>query len=101
MTDAPRLLIVPGLRDSGPAHWQPWLRVASDTDRRMSAANALAWAMRWGLEAHDLGDAGHVNAEAGSGPWPLAQRWVDGAARRLARHERAGRAALQEWRLAL
>jgi predicted alpha/beta hydrolase family esterase len=26
MRHTPRLLIVPGLRDSGPAHWQTWLQ---------------------------------------------------------------------------
>jgi len=35
--DAPRLLIVPGLHDSGPAHWQSWL-----ADRLQSGGLALA-----------------------------------------------------------
>ncbi|MDZ5458544.1 RBBP9/YdeN family alpha/beta hydrolase [Azohydromonas lata] len=179
---APRLLIVPGLRDSGPGHWQTWLQrrhrgalrvcqddwdtpdlprwaqrvddtlrqaggarciavahsfgclalarclalrpdapiaavfmaapaepdkfgvapllprrplgvpgllVASDTDPWMQADSALGWAGRWGMETLNLGDAGHINAESGFGPWPLAQRWVEAMAQRLAHREHA------------
>ena len=25
-SDLPRLLVIPGLHDSGPAHWQSWLQ---------------------------------------------------------------------------
>ena len=66
----------------------PGLLVASDTDPWMQAASALAWAGRWGLKTFNLGDAGHINAESGFGPWPLAQRWVDTTAQRLARQQR-------------
>jgi predicted alpha/beta hydrolase family esterase len=165
----PRLLIVPGLRDSGDAHWQTWLqrmhrhavRVVQDdwetpdltrwseriartldrsgpgpwlvaahsfgvlalahhlgrgADERLAAALLVApadprkfgvqdqlphdrlplqatlvgsqtdpwmpvdqagqWARRWGAHFVNLGDAGHVNAESGHGPLPLARRWV-------------------------
>ncbi|MEY8879256.1 MAG: RBBP9/YdeN family alpha/beta hydrolase [Leptothrix sp. (in: b-proteobacteria)] len=178
---APRLLIVPGLRDSGPTHWQTWLQarqrqalrieqtdwqtpdltrwagqiaqslealrgapclvaahsfgclalarhlalrpdlpvaaallvapadpdkfgvatmlpqsalpmpttlVASDTDPWMHADQARGWAQRWGCAFVNLGDAGHINAEAGFGPLPLAQRWVTAASQRLAREWR-------------
>ena len=54
----------------------PSTLVASDTDPWMSAAKATLWAGRWGSELINLGDAGHINAEAGFGPLPLAQRWV-------------------------
>jgi predicted alpha/beta hydrolase family esterase len=78
----------------------PGLLVASDTDPWMQAANALAWAERWGLKSLNLGDAGHINAESGFGPWPLAQRWVASTAQRLAREQRGRHATLQEWRFA-
>lgn len=166
---APRLLIVPGLRDSGPVHWQTWLQslhptsrrvtqhdwedavldrwalaigrslgeapggpwvvaahsfgclallryrmlepeapiasavlvapadphkfgvqdrlaaattgadwsmVYSDTDPWLSATAARQWATRWAVRARSLGAAGHINAEAGFGPWPWVQGWA-------------------------
>jgi predicted alpha/beta hydrolase family esterase len=79
---------------------RPGLLVASDTDPWMSASSALAWAGRWGLKRLNLGDAGHINAESGFGPWPLAQRWVESVEQRLARHQRAVHASLPEWRFA-
>jgi predicted alpha/beta hydrolase family esterase len=190
----PRLLIVPGLHDSGPAHWQTWLQgqergarrvvqsdwgdpvlerwaaridatlaeqgpgdwiavahsfgslalarhlgarkdtpikaalfvapadpdkfgvadllpsrplvvpaavVSSDTDPWMSAAAAADWAQRWEAGCINLGDAGHINAEAGFGPLPLARRWVHTTRQRLQRPQRAGRAHVLEWRFAL
>lgn len=191
---APRLLIVPGLNDSGPAHWQSWLQslhrgavrvrqrdwatpeldrwagriagtierqsgapclvaahsfgclalarhlalrpdlgvaaallvapadpdrfgvadllprralpaattmVVSDTDPWMRAAKARGWAQRWGSHVVGLGDAGHVNTEAGFGPWPYAQRWVTAQLQRHERGQRADRAALAEWSFAV
>lgn len=189
---APRLLIVPGLHDSGPAHWQTWLHalhpqalrvrqddwsvpdldrwaeriaqtldgpddtpvvavahsfgclalaqaigrgpsrvsaallvapadperfgvqrrlhptalaarstlVASDTDPWMSAAEALRWARRWGSHFHNLGDAGHINAEAGFGPLPLAARWVQRAQQQHWRGQRERHASPVEWSFA-
>lgn len=190
----PRLLIVPGLHDSGPAHWQTWLQsgdrdaqrvrqrdwaapdldtwaeriagvldragprrwvavahsfgclalarhlgqhpqsgivaallvapadpakfgveallpasrlpvptsmVGSDTDPWMRAADALAWARRWGSRWTNLGDAGHINAEAGYGPLPLARRWVDGARQQAARAARERLASAAEWSFAI
>lgn len=188
-TAPPRLLIVPGLHDSGPAHWQTWLQrlyrhslrvvqrdwadpdlerwsatiaatleragpgpwivaahsfgclalahhlaarggnvapsqriaaallvapaeplkfgvgerlpqqrlpllsrvVASDSDPWMSADSARLWARRWGSHWTNLGDAGHINAEAGFGPLPLARRWLLTVEQRLTREQRAAR----------
>ena len=166
----PRLLIVPGLADSGPAHWQSWLqsqrrdavrvkqrdwlapelerwaaRIASTLDHAgpgpwvvaahsfgclalvhylqsnpvspvvgallvapaepdrfgiggllplrslpipttlmfsendpwLTPASARRCAARWSSQSVNLGAAGHVNAEAGFGPFPLALRWID------------------------
>lgn len=191
---APRLLIVPGLHDSGPAHWQSWLQshyrhslrvvqrdwstpdlerwaarigatldragpgpwiaaahsfgclalvrhladrpdsplravllvapaepdkfglaealpqralplpsllVASQTDPWMSAASARRWAARWGAHWINLGDAGHINAEAGFGPLPLARRWVIAMQQRFARETRPARAGVAEWSFAV
>jgi predicted alpha/beta hydrolase family esterase len=195
MRQTPRLLIVPGLRDSGPAHWQTWLQslhrgaqrvvqrdwhtpdldrwalritstleragpggpwlvaahsfgclalarhialngadgllgallvapadpdkfgvaallprqrlplstsmVISDTDPWMRAAQAHAWAQRWGSAVVNLGAAGHINAEAGFGPLPMAQRWVTAMTQRAARERRQRHADTAEWRFAV
>lgn len=190
--DEPHLLIVPGLHDSGPAHWQTWLHtlhpdalrvrqddwsapdlgrwadrigetigqtrgpvlavahsfgclalaqllgwgesritaallvapaaperfglqdrlhagplavrttlIASDTDPWMSAAEALRWGRRWGSRLHNLGDAGHINAESGFGPLPLAAQWVRRARQQHWRDRRLKRASLAEWSFAV
>lgn len=190
----PRLLVVPGLHDSGPAHWQSWLQglhrhsvrvvqrdwhtpelerwsarvantleragpgpwiavghsfgclalvhhlaarpdspiaaallvapaeparfgldallprhplpvpstvIASETDPWMRAASARQWAQRWGSHCINLGDAGHINTEAGFGPLPLARRWVMAVEQRLARERRPARAGFAEWSFAV
>lgn len=191
---APRLLLVPGLHDSGPAHWQSWLEglyrhslrvvqrdwatpdlerwsaridstlqragpgpwiavahsfgclalahhlaqrpdsplhavllvapadpdrfglspampqhrlpvpatmVASRNDPWMHADAARRWSRRWGCHWIDLGHAGHINAEAGFGPLPLARRWVLAVTHQLARERRPGLAEFAEWRFAV
>lgn len=191
----PRLLIIPGLRDSGPTHWQSWLQqqyrdsrrvqqrdfaspdlerwadriqrtlehagdahewiavahsfgclalarhladqpdspirsallvapaepdrfglaeslphgrldrsvsvIASQSDPWMSASSALRWATRWGANYSNLGDVGHINAESGFGPFPLAKRWVEAARSRAAREQRPLHADFREWQFAL
>ena len=44
--------------------------VASCTDEWVSMARAQEFAHAWGSELVDLGDAGHINAASGHGPWP-------------------------------
>lgn len=57
--------------------------VASDDDPWMSATQAHAWALRWGSDWINLGNAGHVNVDSGYGPFPLAREWAAGALNRL------------------
>jgi uncharacterized protein len=71
--------------------------VASDTDPWMRSATARHWSQRWGSHWVNLGDAGHINAEAGFGPLPFAQRWVTAMDQRLERARRFERAELAEW----
>ncbi|MCZ8075756.1 MAG: alpha/beta hydrolase [Paucibacter sp.] len=190
----PRLLIIPGLHDSGPAHWQTWLQaqfrdarrvrqhdfsqpdllrwaerirstidhagpgewiavahsfgtlalsrhlqdqpdspirqallvapaepdkfglaallpqqrlrvpstlIASESDPWMSAQSAQRWARRWGSNYSNLGRVGHINTEAGFGPFPLAKRWVESALARAAREQRPAQASFQEWSFAV
>jgi len=50
----------------------PVIVVASANDPWMPLERAERWARNWGGEFVNLGDAGHINAEAGFGPWPEA-----------------------------
>jgi predicted alpha/beta hydrolase family esterase len=45
--------------------------VASSNDPWLSIEGALALAIRWGANLVDLGNAGHINADSGFGPWPF------------------------------
>ncbi len=57
--------------------------VASDNDPWMAATQAHAWALRWGSDWINLGNAGHVNVDSGYGPFPLARDWAARALDRL------------------
>ncbi len=48
----------------------PSLVVASRNDPYVEIARAKAFAESWGSDLVDLGQAGHINIEAGYGPWP-------------------------------
>jgi len=74
--------------------------VASDTDPWMAATNARAWALRWGSDWINLGDAGHINVESGYGPFALARDWTFAALRRLAPPEDQRGFDSPPWRVA-
>jgi predicted alpha/beta hydrolase family esterase len=44
--------------------------VASRNDPWLTFDKAAALATDWGLDVHDAGAAGHINADSGYGPWP-------------------------------
>jgi uncharacterized protein len=44
--------------------------IASQNDPWLSFTAAANLARDWGLEVHDEGQAGHINADSGYGPWP-------------------------------
>jgi len=46
----------------------PVIVVASRDDPWMTFPRAVEWAIAWGAEIVDLGEAGHINAESGFGP---------------------------------
>lgn len=48
----------------------PTVLAASSTDPWAEIGWSRRLATRWGARFADLGDAGHVNTEAGFGPWP-------------------------------
>lgn len=63
------------LADFAPVPYQrlPYrnILVASSTDPFCPVRTAGAYARAWGSEFVRLNDAGHINLEAGFGPWPL------------------------------
>jgi uncharacterized protein len=55
----------------------PTTLVASRNDPWMSFGRARHLAAAWGSEMLDIGFAGHINVEAGFGPWPAGKRLRD------------------------
>ena len=58
--------------------------VCSDADPYCPEGAVRAYAERLGVEAEVLPGAGHLNADAGFGPWPEVEAWALGYADRLA-----------------
>jgi predicted alpha/beta hydrolase family esterase len=48
----------------------PSLVVASTNDPWVGLGTARAWAQRWGSRLVNVGAKGHINTDAGFGPWP-------------------------------
>lgn len=48
----------------------PSLLVASRNDPYATLPESESMALDWGAEVVDAGEAGHINAESGHGPWP-------------------------------
>jgi hypothetical protein len=65
-------LIDPAFREKTPQGplQIPGVLVASRNDAFADYAFAAQLATRWGLDLADAGEAGHINAESGHGPWP-------------------------------
>lgn len=69
------------------------LVVGSRNDPWMKLGHAHAWAKRWGLAFHDAGPMGHINVEAGFGPWPWIQQVTESLQEKVARSH----GATQHW----
>ncbi len=58
----------------------PALVIASSNDPYCALERAQTFADDWQADLHILAEAGHINAEAGFGPWPdgwrLVERWM-------------------------
>ena len=76
---APGDVEAPGLREQLPT-WQPialqplpfaTTLVGSHDDPYCTLERARGFASAWGSSFHDLGPAGHINADSGLGDWPL------------------------------
>ena len=70
-------------------------------DSGSNAASAARWAHRWGASYSNLGAVGHINAEAGFGPLPMARSWVEAARARHAAELRPRHAEFREWAFAV
>lgn len=51
--------------------------VTSADDPYVSVGRATAFAAAWGASLIDIGRCGHMNVEAGFGPWPEGRRMLD------------------------
>lgn len=75
-TDEP-VVHLPQLRNFAPIPTEPLpfpaIVVASSTDAFMALPRARLLAAAWGAEFINLGDAGHINIDAGFGQWPAAR----------------------------
>ena len=60
----------------------PTIVVASRNDQFVTFERAQYFANCWGSELEDAGDAGHLNADSGYGPWPRGKELL----RRLTRN---------------
>jgi predicted alpha/beta hydrolase family esterase len=70
----------------------PSILLASENDPWMRLESACAWARVWGSRLISLGEAGHINTEAGFGPLPQAKLLVETMIQRLERDRRIDRA---------
>jgi len=79
----------------------PATLLASDTDPWMSAQRAESFAQAWGSGFVNLGDAGHINTEAGFGPLPAAKKLTEFLIHRVEQSRRPERAELHEFSFAV
>ncbi|MBC8057056.1 MAG: alpha/beta hydrolase [Rhizobiales bacterium] len=79
----------------------PSTLIASETDPWMTFESASGWARAWGSQLINLGDAGHINTEAGFGPLPQAKALVALMVQRLERERRIDRAHPMELSFAI
>lgn len=61
----------------------PSLIVASTNDVYADLSRSRAWARAWGSELVEVADAGHLNGDAGYGPWPEGLALLEKFAGRL------------------
>ena len=52
----------------------PSIVIASGDDPYVRTERARLFAEAWGSDYNEIGDAGHINGDAGYGPWPEGER---------------------------
>jgi predicted alpha/beta hydrolase family esterase len=88
---APGLLVIPGLHDSPPGHWQSWLQSLHRRAVRVSQHDGSTPDLaRWSARMASVVD------RSGPGPFPYARRWLLAHEQRLARLRRPDRASILE-----
>jgi predicted alpha/beta hydrolase family esterase len=55
----------------------PSVVVASNDDPYAEIERSRAFARAWGSKLIEIGDAGHINADTGFGPWPEGERMLE------------------------
>ncbi|MFC5548499.1 RBBP9/YdeN family alpha/beta hydrolase [Massilia aerilata] len=55
----------------------PSVVVASTDDPYAEIGRSRAFAQAWGSKLVEIGDAGHINADTGYGPWPEGERMLE------------------------
>jgi predicted alpha/beta hydrolase family esterase len=55
----------------------PSMVVASTNDEYVTIERSRAFARAWGSKLVEIGDAGHINGDAGYGPWPEGERMLE------------------------
>jgi predicted alpha/beta hydrolase family esterase len=55
----------------------PSVVVASTDDPYADVERSRAFAQAWGSKLIEIGDAGHINADTGYGPWPEGERMLE------------------------
>jgi serine hydrolase len=78
-------LIDPAFKEKAPQAelGAPGVVIASRNDAFADFAFSEALARLWGLDLADAGEAGHINAESGHGPWPEGLMRLAGLLSRL------------------
>jgi len=70
----------------------PTTLVTSRTDPWMPFGSAVNRSRVWGSQLVDLGDAGHIDAASGHGPWPRGKQLLERRMQLLHPERRIGRA---------
>ncbi len=79
----------------------PSVLIGSETDPWMHIESAREWAHLWGSQFINLGEVGHINTDAGFGPFPQAKTLVELMIHRLERARRMQRAHPMELSFAI
>ena len=61
----------------------PSVVVASTNDEYAAIERSRAFAEAWGSKLVEIGDAGHINADTGYGPWPEGEQLLEDFCRAL------------------
>jgi predicted alpha/beta hydrolase family esterase len=83
--EAPSYPVAPGGFEPIPMAPLPFpsVVVASTNDEFAAIERSRAFAKAWGGQLVEIGDAGHINADTGYGPWPEGEQLLEDFCRAL------------------